>query len=139
MYPLLTCWKGNAVWTYSLKLSHGNLLLAVSHQLMPLLLTVVSWLSYLILAVDLWGSSGQHLIKCTIDLSLDSSPYFTSTMLLPIVSVVIDLCGLKNTLRPQSLLSTGKPLQDNNCKVLLQLVYIWYYNYRVTFLCLELS
>ena len=34
---------------------------------------VVSWLSYLILAVDQCGSFTQHLVKCTSDLFLDSS------------------------------------------------------------------
>ena len=33
----------------------------------------VSWLNYLILAIDLWGSSTQYLVQCTIDPPLDSS------------------------------------------------------------------
>ena len=34
---------------------------------------VVSWLNYLILGVDLWGSSAQYRVKRAIDLMLGSS------------------------------------------------------------------
>ena len=34
---------------------------------------VVSWPKYLILAIDLWGSTAQQQVKCTIDPTLHSS------------------------------------------------------------------
>ena len=34
---------------------------------------VVSWLNYLILAIDLWGSSTQYQVKCTVELLLHLS------------------------------------------------------------------
>ena len=43
---------------------------------MPSLVVVVSWLNYLILAIDWWGSSTQHLVRLTIDPNLDSSTLF---------------------------------------------------------------
>ena len=37
------------------------------------LVAVVSWLNYLILAIDLWSSFAQHLVKVTGDPTLNSS------------------------------------------------------------------
>ena len=49
--------------------------------------TVVTWLNYLILTVDLWGSSIKHLLKNCWPKLWIHLPYFTSTMLLPLVSI----------------------------------------------------
>ena len=35
-------------------------------------IAVVFWLNYLIVAIDLWGSSTQYFGKCTVNSSLDS-------------------------------------------------------------------
>ena len=83
---------------------------------------VVSWLNYSILAIDLWGYSTQDLVKCINwpvvgficftshplwcfpwllyiflqreELYWTQSPYFTSTVLLPMASSNICLCGV---------------------------------------------
>ena len=51
---------------------------------------VVPRSNYAILAVDLWGSSAQHLVRSADDSSLGSSA-FTSTMLLYMVSKVLTI------------------------------------------------
>ena len=57
-------------------ISHGNLLLAVffiNRCLSYWWIEVVSWLNHLTLAIDLWGSSTQHLVRLTFKSTLDSS------------------------------------------------------------------
>ena len=72
---MLTTQFGHMVW-----ISHGNLSVAVFFCIflsnrchLYKWIAVVSWLNCLILALDLWGGSAQHLWKLAIDLKLDSS------------------------------------------------------------------
>ena len=74
----------------SLKLSHGLIFQWLYFNLIyrhnsKRWVAVVPWQNHLILAVDLWCSSVQHLVKHSIDLSL---LHFMSTMLFPMASKV---------------------------------------------------
>ena len=95
------------------------------------LVVVVSWLNDFTLAIDLRGSSVQHQVKHAIDMLLDSS-----TMLHPMVSISLYLCGLYNT---QRLLIGDKLGQDmwvvieaekkKESPLLLFYIYIYIYIY----------
>ena len=72
IYVMFVC-----VYIYGLSESHGNLLLAVFYLINRCSpyrwVVLVSWLNYVIPAVDLWGSTTQHQVQLAVDLILGSS------------------------------------------------------------------
>ena len=55
------------------KNKHGDWINLISCQHTYRWVVVISWLNCLILAVDRWGSSAQHLVKYAVGLAMGSS------------------------------------------------------------------
>ena len=90
---------------------------------------IVSWLNYLILAVDLMRFLRPASDKACLWIH---PPYFTFTMLHPMASTDIRLSGTYNALLLQKLLSSDKSGQDNCCGVQsLQFYCRWFTHFSV--------